>query len=231
MNTEISVYRKEIKYMISPGIAPLIKAELGKVMKADEYGKGGSYRIRSLYFDSFDDEDYYAKLAGIENRKKIRARIYDGSSDICKLELKQKFGNNQLKESLVINRDDVTALSERKYETLIPYCEDKNSAGKMYRIMTEKLYRPVAIIDYDRTAFKYPLGDVRVTIDNNIRSGVTNLDIFDNTMVLSPVSNDKTVLEVKYNGIIPGFISSVLAKYDLTEISYSKYALGRAIYM
>ena len=37
--------------------------------------------VRSLYFDSLEDSDYYDKLDGVMNRKKIRLRIYEAGSD------------------------------------------------------------------------------------------------------------------------------------------------------
>ena len=60
--------------------------------------------IRSLYFDSLDDDDYYSKLNGEYVRKKIRLRTYDVSSNKVKLEIKQKIDIHQLKESLVISK-------------------------------------------------------------------------------------------------------------------------------
>jgi len=231
MNDELVVFRNEIKYQISFAKALSVQSELQRVMSIDQNSKNGKYNIRSLYFDSINDGDYLSKFDGIENRKKIRARIYDGKKDFCKLELKQKFGNNQLKESMAISCDDVIKLCKNEHNTLIRYFETTEIAKKIYKYMVNGAYRPATIIEYDRIAFKYPYGDVRVTIDKNIKARINNLDLFDNKMIMFPLLSDSVILEVKYNGGLPGFISSILTKYNLVEVSYSKYALGRAMFM
>lgn len=43
----------------------------------DKHNGAGGYRIRSLYFDTLDDNDYRDKLDGMELRRKIRLRNYD----------------------------------------------------------------------------------------------------------------------------------------------------------
>ena len=71
------VYREEKKFLIS--VAEFIKKShtLSHVMMEDPHNGTHGYIIRSLYFDTIYDNDYYEKQAGIETRRKIRLRIYD----------------------------------------------------------------------------------------------------------------------------------------------------------
>lgn len=228
MENSIVVYRYEIKYKLPLLYVAKICGDLEKILLTDNNSSGGKYVIRSLYFDSFDDEDYYSKLSGIENRKKIRARIYDYKKDICKLELKQKFGNKQIKESIIIDENMLSNLLKKKYSVLLPLCENNKSASKIYDIMSHKQYHPVIMIDYERKAYTYDFCNVRITLDSNIRAGISQFDMFNKNAFMTPVSMGETVLEVKYDGKLPGFISAVLSKYNLTEVSYSKYQISRS---
>ena len=51
-----------------------IRNKLDKVLTLD---RGDAYVVRSIYFDSPDDKDYYDKQGGEIVRKKLRLRIYD----------------------------------------------------------------------------------------------------------------------------------------------------------
>ena len=62
------VYREEKKFLIS--VAEFIKKShtLSHVMMEDPHNGTHGYIIRSLYFDTIYDNDYYEKQAGIETR-------------------------------------------------------------------------------------------------------------------------------------------------------------------
>ena len=103
----LKTFRHEFKYIIPYEDMLKLKKELSEVSTID---RGNAYMIRSLYFDNPDDIDYYDKQGGEYKRKKIRLRIYDTVSDYAKLEIKGKMDIHQLKESLVINKDDAKKL-------------------------------------------------------------------------------------------------------------------------
>ena len=101
---------------------------------------GEGYIIRSLYFDSLYDRDFYDKEDGVEKRRKIRLRIYDPNQDFAMLEMKQKDGKNQLKRSLRITKKDAEELILGNYSVLLNYKED--FAAECYSIMNMYLYKP-----------------------------------------------------------------------------------------
>ena len=87
---ELSAYRKEIKYVIPLAKIPAVKRCMDHLMARDDYCTEDAYKIRSVYFESINNIDFAQKLAGIDVRKKVRLRTYNGADSLCKLELKQK---------------------------------------------------------------------------------------------------------------------------------------------
>ena len=96
--------------------------------------------------------------------------------------------------------------------------------------MAQGLYRPVVQIAYDRLAYKYPMYDTRVTLDMNVRSSESNMDIFSQDVQYTPILRENVVLEVKYSGKPMGFLSALLSQFHLTQGAYSKYCAGRPVY-
>ena len=229
-NTEFITLRKEIKYVVPINKALAIKSHLDNLLQRDAYCADGAYSVRSLYFESIDGTDFSEKIAGLNVRKKVRARIYNQDASLCKLELKQKYGDLQQKDSFIISAGDVKELSCGKINVLKKYFQDTKISLKAYTIMSQGCYRPAVQIEYDRFAYRYPMYDTRVTLDMNIRSSETNMDIFSPDINYTSLMPGKVVLEVKYNEKIMGFISDTLSQFALTQESYSKYCSGRKVY-
>lgn len=51
-----TVFRKEIKYLISRREAMILQQKLDGIMERDIHGDNGRYFIRSQYYDSIDDQ-------------------------------------------------------------------------------------------------------------------------------------------------------------------------------
>ena len=66
----LKTFRHEFKYVISYDESLRLREKLDQVLRYDRSSRG--YMVRSLYFDSVDDEDYYDKQGGEIKRKKIR---------------------------------------------------------------------------------------------------------------------------------------------------------------
>lgn len=230
MNGELRTFRKEIKYVVPTEKALLIKSRLDHILQRDAYCADAPYLVRSLYFESVNNTDFSDKIAGVEVRKKIRLRIYNGDSSLCKLEIKQKNGDLQRKNSILVSPDDAAELSRGNYQALRNYFSAAPASINAYAILTQGCYRPVVQIEYDRLAYRYPIYDTRITLDMNVRSSETNLDILSPGVNYTPILDQETVLEVKYSGKLMGFISAMLDRYHLTQESYSKYCAGRKIY-
>lgn len=184
------------------------------------------YTIRSLYFDTIYDNDYFEKLDGIETRRKIRLRCYDPKANYAMLEMKQKQGANQLKRSLKISREDAMQLTKGNYLPLLNYTDP--FAAECYAMMKCKCYKPKTIVEYNRKAYIAKENKIRVTFDNNIVSTESSFDLFSENLNMNPVLDKyNVVMEVKFNGFLLGYIRQLINSIDKSELSVSKYVLAR----
>ena len=221
-----NVYREEKKFLISTQEARIKSAYLEQFLTEDAHNGTIGYTIRSLYFDTINDTDYFGKLDGLELRRKIRLRIYDPSNDFAMLEMKQKQGQYQFKRSLKISREHAEILITGDYSPLLLYPED--FAAECYALMNMNLYRPKTIVEYTRKAFVAKENKIRVTFDSNIRATETSFDLYSPTLNMNPVLDPyDVVLEVKYNGFLLDYIKNALGTINRNELSVSKYMLAR----
>lgn len=220
------VFREEKKFLIS--VAEFIEKShmLSQLMLEDAHNGTHGYIIRSLYFDTVYDGDYFEKLAGIETRRKIRLRIYDPNADFAMLEMKQKQGANQLKRSLRLSREDAVMLTKGDYTPLLYYKEP--FAAECYAMMQCRGYRPKTIVQYHRKAFIAKENKIRVTFDNNITATESSFDLFSPHLNMNPVLDKyDVVLEVKFNGFLLEYIRRMINSINRSELSVSKYVLAR----
>jgi SPX domain protein involved in polyphosphate accumulation len=222
-------YRYELKYVIDKVDAEMLKRQLKAVMELDKnsISEEYSYDIRSLYFDNAYSSSWLEKVDGIEYRGKYRIRIYNLSDSVIKLECKHKDVDMTYKESCSISRKTTDALCQGKYINVVT---NKPFLNKFLANANIQQLRPSIIVDYRRTAFTYPISDVRITFDENICSGRYNTDLFDKEMITYPIMDpDKqVVLEVKCNEFIPQHILDILHSVSKLRVAVSKFAYCRA---
>ena len=227
MAVHLDVSRTEEKYILSYAEAERLYLKLKQLLPGDEINEYEPYCVRSLYFDSYYNDDYFDKLAGVRDRKKIRIRIYNTSDLTAKLEVKQKEGANQRKRSLTISRQEVEMLCRGDYDFLLK--QNKKLAEDVYYTLLKETYRPKCIVEYKRRAFAIPTNNIRITFDSDIMVSEGNLDIYDDSaaMFIPAESKNKVILEVKYNNFLLSYIKDALMLCDVTQESYSKYVRGR----
>lgn len=220
------VLREEKKFLISVDEFIALSHHVGQVMLSDPHNGTHGYVIRSLYFDTVYDGDYFEKLDGVELRRKIRLRCYDPMADYAMLEMKQKQGPNQMKRSLKVSREDAIELTKGNYLPLLNYSEP--FAAECYALMHCRCYRPKTIVEYNRKAFIAKENKIRITFDNNIVSTESSFDLFDPHLNMNPVLDKyDVVLEVKFNGFLLGYIRELINPANRSELSVSKYVLAR----
>lgn len=220
------VLREEKKYLISIEEALRTGHFLSQFLIEDPHNGIHGYMVRSLYFDTLYDRDFFEKQEGIELRRKVRLRIYDPAADFALLEMKQKEGPNQKKRSLRVSRDDALALIGGNYEVLLSYPEP--FAAECCAFMHMHVYRPKTIVEYNRKAFIAKENKIRITFDSQIYATETSFDLFSPRLNMNPVLDPySVVLEVKYNGFLLTYIQSMLDGIDKSELSVSKYCLAR----
>lgn len=226
----LKVYRHELKYFISFSNQKILAGVLENTLERDPNGdENNEYWIRSLYFDTVENDDYYDKEIGVMERKKIRLRIYDVNQPRVKIEIKNKYDQYMLKETASLDRDDTLALINGDRDVLLKH--NNPILNKVYYFMSRDLYRPAIVVDYDREAYVGPIEDIRVTFDKNIRAGSVDFNLFDPGLNLQPVFEEPTmVVEVKYNHFLPTWIKDILGSCQSERYAISKYCLGRYLY-
>ncbi len=219
----LKTFRHEYKYVVPYQVMLSLKKELGEVLIID---RGDSYKVRSLYFDSPDDIDYYDKQGGEMQRKKIRLRIYDINDNYAKLEIKGKNDIHQLKESLLLSKNDALNIINGNYECLL---EKSDDLAKRLYVYLKSGYRPKVIIEYDRLAF-ITSTTTRITFDYNIKKS-NDFDNFytNNLNYFNLTDPTEIVLEVKFDRFLEPYISKILGKYISRYQSVSKYVMGRKV--
>lgn len=219
-------YRVENKYLVTDAQAALLSAKLNAAMNQDVHQDGSSYEVRSLYFDDFLDRGMDENEAGVDQREKYRIRFYNADTSILHLERKEK------KRGLV--QKEICSLSLSEYNTLTESpVAWKPDSRRILNLLQVKIrcsgMQPKVIIRYDRTAFVYPAGNVRITFDRNIQSSLYCRDFLEDQMRgMTPVlPAGMQILEVKYDDFIPDFITRLLETGSLQQTAFSKYYWGR----
>lgn len=222
------VLRQEKKFAINIADGVVLGGRLGAVMHADAHNGTQGYKIRSLYFDTPDDQDFTDKVDGLELRRKIRLRTYSPQSDFAMLEMKQKEGPYQRKRSLRLRREDAERLCRGDYRPLQSY--EDSFAAECYGLMHCRCYRPKAVVEYRRQAFVARENHIRITLDSRITATESSFDVFSKHLPMYAVMDPfQMVLEVKYNGFLLSYLKDLLDLVERSELSVSKYCLARSV--
>lgn len=73
----MSKFRHELKFILSKIDAELVKSAISCVCLPDEHvDEDGTYKIKSIYFDTVTDKCLYETLDGVNTRHKYRIRKY-----------------------------------------------------------------------------------------------------------------------------------------------------------
>ena len=219
--------RHELKYFITPAEMTVLRGILTPVMQLDPNGnEHNEYHIRSLYFDTINDDALEEKIAGVGNRKKYRIRIYNFSDRVIKLECKSKYGDLISKKSVSIPRElaeqliagDPDGLQRMRH----PLFHD------VYREMRTRLLRPAVIVDYVREAYIHQAEEVRITFDKQVRTGLYSVDMFNPQIPTYPVFDDPVeILEVKFDEFLPSYLQAILSGVTAQRSAISKYTWCR----
>lgn len=222
---EEKAYRQEIKSLLSQPRALLLENRISSVLKPDEHaGSEGAYFIRSIYFDTENDKAYREKLMGISEREKYRIRMYDLNADMVQLERKEKRENLIHKDAVTISRATADEMVQGNFEGLLAY--DHPLATEMYSKAKAEMLKPVVVVDYQRRAYTYPVGNVRITFDSKLQSKRIEDGVW-NTDALYDVLGENTILEIKFNRYLPEHIRQLLCSVPSQRMAMSKYTLCR----
>lgn len=218
-------FRHEWKYEINYCDMLVLRQRLSAVAKRDIHAQDGKYQIRSLYFDNAEDKALREKIDGVNHREKFRIRFYDQDTSVIHLEKKSKINGLCRKESVKLSAEQVQALLDGNVGWMMG-CSDPLIREFYSKIMSQRL-RPKVIVEYTREPFVYAPGNVRVTMDYNIRTGTACCDFLKTDCVTVPAGESPIILEVKWDEYLPDIIRDAVSLQSRRAGAFSKYAACR----
>lgn len=220
------IYRNEIKHVIDAGDRAAICANMRAIARLDEHvGPAGSYMIRSLYFDNTADKALREKIDGVNEREKFRIRYYNGDTSLIHLEKKVKRNGLGYKVSELLTAEEARWILNG--DTNWMAASGCGLVIELYSKMKAQGLRPKIIVDYTRIPFVYAPGNVRVTIDENIRTGLRCTDFLNPSCVTIPAGNSAIILEVKWDEYLPSIIRQAVQLKNRRATAFSKYEICR----
>ena len=231
--------RKELKFIVGDDTLLEVRNRISGIMRYDPHQSGDHYRVRSVYFDDSLRTCCRENAAGVSPRRKFRIRTYNCSEDLIRAEIKTNYRNTVSKMSTAIDRGTYDIFTSGSIagitEALTKSADAKRAAGndksahvllQYLAAITSKNFAPACIVDYERCAYVYPVGGVRITFDRNITASDDFARMFDPALTgRCALHNNRHILEIKYDEFLPGEIRSLLAGLALQRTSCSKYVL------
>lgn len=217
--------RHEWKHEITAADRLVLASRLSAVARRDSHGQNGRYEIRSLYFDDFRDTALREKIDGVSRREKFRIRYYNGDVSYICLEKKVKRDGLCGKRSVLFSAQEVQSLLDGDLDWMPD--SGRPLVQELYWKMKSNGLRPRTIVDYTRDAYVFPAGNVRVTLDYDIRTGLWSTDFLNLASVTIPSRNAPMILEVKWDEFLPDVIRDAVQLPGRHTSAFSKYAACR----
>ena len=198
---------------------------MSAIARADAHALEGRYSIRSLYFDNLSDKALREKLDGVNRREKFRLRYYNGDTGLIHLEKKSKVNGLGTKASARLTAAEAQRLLDGDYGWMLG--SSRPLLEELYSKMHSQGLRPRTIVDYTREPFIFAPGNVRITLDYDIRTGLDSINFLNPDCVTVPVPDSPIILEVKWDEFLPAIIRDAVQLTGRRTAAFSKYAACR----
>lgn len=218
-------YRHEWKYEINQADLLILRQRLRAVMSPDAHAVDGRYLIRSLYFDNGADKALLEKLDGVSRREKFRIRYYNNDISVIHLEKKSKAAGLGNKQIVSLTANQAQDIADGRLDWMSG--SQENLIRELYVKMQVQGLRPKTIVDYTREPFIFGPGNVRVTLDYNIRTGSCCRDFLNPDCITIPAGDAPVILEVKWDNFLPDIVRDAIRLPGRRVTAFSKYAQCR----
>ena len=215
--------RHEEKHQVNLREALVLSRRLEKLFPRDPHaGPEGSYQVVSLYYDDPYDTALRQKLDGVNRREKFRLRYYGEKPAFFKLEKKYKVKGLCGKGSCRLSREEGERLLRKDFAFLL---EKEEPLAREFYAKLRRGLAPKTVVRYTREAFLYAPGNVRVTLDGDIRAGAPERFLIPQKLL--PALGGLAVVEVKYDAFLPEIVKLAVQVPNRQGTACSKYALCR----
>ena len=219
-------YRHEWKHEINHMDLLMIRNRMRAIATPDPHAVDGRYHIRSLYFDDPDDRALREKIDGVNRREKWRIRFYNlDPSAALHLEKKSKVSGLGTKEKADLTPEEARRIATGQIDWMAE-C-GRPLIAELYTKMDNRGLRAKTIVDYTREPFIYAPGNVRVTLDYDIRTGWNVEEFLEPDCMTIPAGDAPILLEVKWDNYLPAIIRDAVQIPNRRAQAFSKYAQCR----
>lgn len=217
-------FRNEYKYLLNGVTSTILQTRTAGLLLPDPHAdQEGGYTVRSLYFDDLDDTCLRENRAGTDPRSKFRIRYYNNDLSTLHLEKKSKRNGMTSKESCPLTVEECKLLMQGT----VPAVTDPVKL-RLFTQLQLRCLIPKVIVTYRRSPYIYPVGNVRVTFDRDLTASAETNRFLDRNYRSRPVlATGQSLLEIKWDAIMPPHIKEVLALEQLQWTAFSKYSLSR----
>ena len=211
--------RREQKYLMSAEQAEAVKEAMARNMLPDRYFISA---IRNIYYDTPDFRLIRRSIEKPEYKEKIRLRSYGDARDDSKvfLELKKKYRGIVYKRRLALRTADAVAYMADLDKSL-----GDTQIGReidYFKRFYAELY-PAVYLSYDRLSWRSHDGELRITMDTNIRYRTEDVDLRSPCYGTDLLEPGQALMEIKAPGAMPLWLASLLSEQKIRQTSYSKY--------
>jgi SPX domain protein involved in polyphosphate accumulation len=225
--------RYELKYLIHASQVKDITTDLLHQMAPDRHGDAsGSYIITNLYYDSADLHMLRSKLIGSNYRRKLRIRVYgETPNDLAgkaMVEIKQRLGRTTQKRRVVLPLREAYSLCDGESAWNFDDPADVQVVDEVEALVHALQLRPVCTISYRRRAYvgsRFEPG-LRVTFDTDLWGAPPTMDLPVSGPSNYLIPRDWSILEIKVDEKVPGWICDLVTKHNCQLRRVSKYCLG-----
>lgn len=211
--------RREQKYLLNEKQAAAVKEAMAQYMEPDRYAVSA---IRNIYYDTPDYRLIRRSLEKPEYKEKLRLRSYGDATENSKvfLEMKKKYQGVVYKRRIALaNRQAMEYMANPDIQLADTQIgRELDYFKRFYGDLFPALY-----LSYDRNSWRSRDGQLRITLDWNIRYRMENVDLTlpnSGTLLLEPGTY---LMEVKVPGAMPLWLVKLLSENQIRQTSFSKY--------
>ena len=219
--------RTEEKFMMSREQYQHFMRAITEYMVIDEYKK---HTITNIYYDTEHFDMIRRSIDKPKFKEKIRLRGYGTVQPNSKvfLEVKRKYHQLVYKRRVRMENQEAmrylnSGIQPKKREQIF---REIDYTVKRYQV------RPVLLIAYDRISFFGKENkELRLTIDANLRSRTTELDLAKGPHGEAYFDKPTYLMEIKIDGALPMWLTRILNELRIYPCSFSKYGKIYAKYI
>ena len=158
-------------------------------------------------------------------REQFRIRMYNRDPSLIRLEKKSKRNGLGIKFSANLSVEETEKITKGSLDWMLT--SDQPLLQELYCKIQYQGMRPKTIVDYTREPFVFRPGNVRVTLDYDIRTGMNCTDFLNPEAITIPAGDAPILMEVKWDAFLPSIIRDIVSLPDRRVSSFSKYAQCR----